>query len=340
MKKIGITIGDPNGIGPEIAIKAAGMKSLKKLCQIILIGEINVLEDTARKLNIRRRFVEWSDYKGVGIPVFHCVQEKAAKITPGKPSILGGQASISYVCLGGMLAQQKKIDALVTCPISKEYIIESGISDFTGHTEYLAELTNTEDFTLSYWHKDFRVAHVSSHVSLKDAIMLCKKDRIVMVAKLLNDAIKGTGIKKPRIGISGLNPHAGEAGAYGTEDIKEIMPAVKKLAKLKISAEGPVPPDIVFARMKGGIYDGVVAMYHDQGSIATKTLFFTLGGKGKTKVGGVNVTLGLPIIRTSVDHGTSFDIAGKGIADSRSLAEAVELAVKLAKGRKRKTKTR
>lgn len=328
---IGITIGDPNGIGPEIAIKAARSAKLKKQCTMVLIGETRVLERTAKKIGVRTKFVPLEEYKGKGIAVIDCPQEKPTKIQWGKNTGEAGGASINYVCLGGIMAMNKKIDAVVTCPVSKESVILSGISGFSGHTEYLAELTNTEDFTLSLWHGNYRVAHVTCHVSLQDAIRFCEKGRIVKVGKLLNQAIISTGIRRPKLAVAGLNPHAGEAGAFGDEEVKDIIPAVKSLRKAGVNAEGPVPGDVIFARMKGGVYDGVVAMYHDQGHAATKTLFFSLGGKGKSTVGGVNVTLGLPIVRTSVDHGTSFDIAGKGIADPQSLIDAVELAVKLAK---------
>lgn len=332
--RIGISIGDPNGIGPEIAIKAAQSKQIRRLCEVVLIGEQSVLEQTAKRLRLKARFSNWADPCLAGIPVMECVLEKPTQIRWGKIDPAAGAASIGYVCLGGTLALQKKIDALVTCPISKEAIIESGVSDFTGHTEYLVELTGATDYTLCLWHGNFRVAHATCHVSLRQAIELCQRDRIVRTARLLHQALQAAGIKSPRIGIAGLNPHAGEHGAFGYEEAKEIVPAVSRLRKNGLRVDGPVPGDVVFARMKGGIYDGVVAMYHDQGHAATKTLFFTLGGKGKSKVGGVNVTLGLPIIRTSVDHGTSFDIAGKGIADPTSLMDAVALAVAFAKRRK------
>ncbi len=329
--QIGITIGDPNGIGPEIAIKVAKLQKLKKICDIVLVGEIEVLRYTAKKFNIKQKFVDFGEKSKAGIPVVECLQEKPTKIKFGKITSEAGGASISYVCLGGMLAQQKKIDALVTCPISKEAVINSGISDFTGHTEYLAELSGAENSILSYWYKGIRIAHVTSHVSLKDSIGLCTKENIVTTARLLNEYIRGVGIKKPVIGICGLNPHAGENGAYGDEEILQIIPAIKKLKRQGVNAKGPIPADIIFAQQRSGMYDGVVAMNHDQGGIALKTFAFSFGKK--SKVGGVNVTLGLPFIRTSVDHGTSFDIAGKGIADTTSLVDAVELAVKLAKSK-------
>ncbi len=331
---IGITIGDPNGIGPEIAVKAACMPKLKKLGRIFLIGERSVLEETAARLRMKARFTDWAAPVSGCIPVIECTQETSTQIRWGKIDPRAGAASVSYVCLGGVLALQRKIDALVTCPVSKEAVIESGIGNFTGHTEYLVELTGAKDYALSLWHGNFRVAHVSCHVSLRQALELCKRDRIVKTARLLYDALRSAGIRRPRIGVSGLNPHAGENGAFGCEDIQEVLPAVNQLRKSGMNVEGPIPPDVIFARMKGGVYDGVVAMYHDQGHVATKTLFFCLGGKGKSTVGGVNVTLGLPIIRTSVDHGTSFDIAGKGIADPASLVDAIELAARLATKRK------
>jgi 4-hydroxythreonine-4-phosphate dehydrogenase len=331
MLKIGITIGDPNGIGPEIAIKAALSKTIKQLCEVTLIGETKVLERTAKHLKMKAEFENFPAFLPDTISVFECPRKAPTIISWGKVSANAGGASLAYVQKGIDLALNGQIDALVPCPVSKESVILSGDKIFTGHTEYLVKKTKGGDYSLALWHGNFRVAHVSCHVSLKEAIRLCKKKRIVTVGKLLSSAIKADGIKKPRIGVIGLNPHAGEAGAFGNEEIKEIIPAIKQMRRTGIDAYGPVPPDIIFARMKAGVYDGVVAMYHDQGHIATKTLFFSLGGKGKSTVGGVNVTLGLPIIRTSVDHGTSFDIAGQGVADPSSLIDAITLAVKLAK---------
>jgi 4-hydroxythreonine-4-phosphate dehydrogenase len=329
MKLLGISIGDPNGIGPEIAIKTVLDRSLKKKCHIVLIGDLRILRETAKKVGIRCAFVPFDNFATSGIQVIGPDPIVPTKIRWGEITSSAGRASLSYVYTGGLLALKKKIDALVTAPISKESVIRSGQKNFTGHTEYLAELTDTKEFALALWHGAYRVAHVSCHVSLREAIVACRKERIVQVGKFLHRAIKSEGVKDPVIGIAGLNPHAGEAGAYGREEAREIIPAVKQLRRSGINAVGPVPPDIVFARMKGGVYDGVVAMYHDQGHIATKTLFFSLDKKGKASVHGVNVTLGLKIIRTSCDHGTSFDIAGKGSADYTSLKEAVELAVKL-----------
>lgn len=335
MKTIGISIGDPNGIGPEIAIKAWRKMRPNRQVRVCLIGEHQVLKRTAKKIGIPAKIGNAQSPKGHGIPLFECPQEKPTPIAWGMVTPETGAASLSYACLGAMLAMQGKIDALVTCPISKEAVILGGNSGFTGHTEYLSELTGAKEAVLSYWHGNFRIAHVTSHVSLREAIGKCKAERIIPVAMLFAKAIRNAGIPRPRLGICGLNPHAGEGGAYGDEEIDEIAPAVAKLKKSGIRACGPIPPDIAFARMKGGTYDGVVAMVHDQGSIALKTLFFSLGPNGESSVGGVNVSLGLPIVRTSVDHGTSFDIAGKGIADPTSLMDALDLAGQLARKRSR-----
>jgi 4-hydroxythreonine-4-phosphate dehydrogenase len=227
-----------------------------------------------------------------------------------------------------------EVDAVVTGPIHKESLNLGG-HRYSGHTEIFADLTNTSDYAMMLADDDFRVTHVSTHVSLRQACDLVTSKRVLTVILLAYNALQKLGITRPKIGVAGLNPHSGEGGLFGTEEIEEIIPAITKAQAMGISVEGPVPPDTLFAKTRGGQYDMAIAMYHDQGHIAMKTAGFSLDSRtGQwTAVSGVNVTLGLPIIRVSVDHGTAFGKAGKGTANSRSMIQALELAAKFARGK-------
>ena len=215
---------------------------------------------------------------------------------------------------------------MVTAPLSKE-AVEPSQPGFSGHTEYIGALCGDPEPVLSLFHGEWVVAHVSTHISLRDACDRVQIPRLLKTARLLVDALQRTGKANPRIGVAGLNPHAGEGGLFGREEIEVIAPAVEQLRSEGISVTGPLPADVVFPQMKAGRFDGVVAMYHDQGHVVTKTLGFELGEKRLLR--GVNATLGLDLVRTSVDHGTGFDIAWKGLADWHSLLDAAELAAHL-----------
>ena len=253
----------------------------------------------------------------------------------GKVSAMCGKASVEYIEKGIAMAMANQIDAVVTGPIHKESINQAGCPH-PGHTEIFGTLTGTKDYAMMLVGGDLRVVHVSTHVSLRQAIERTKKPRILTVIRLANRAMKALGIAEPKIAVAGLNPHAGEHGLFGDEEIKEIIPAIEEARAEGIAADGPIAPDTVFGRTRGGLYDIVVCMYHDQGHIPLKTLGFTFDKATQkwTSVAGVNVTLGLPIIRTSVDHGTAFGKAGKGTAAHDSMLDAIEVAVKLAQGRK------
>jgi len=233
------------------------------------------------------------------------------------------------------MALAKEIDAVVTGPINKESINQAGCPH-PGHTEIFAVLTNTKDYAMMLIGEDLRVVHVSTHVSLRQAIERTKKPRVLTVIRLAHRALKALGIAEPKIAVAGLNPHAGEHGLFGDEEIKEIIPAIEEARTEGITVDGPIAPDTVFGRARGGLYDIVVCMYHDQGHIPLKTLGFTFDKTAQkwTSMSGVNVTLGLPIIRTSVDHGTAFGKAGKGTAAYDSMLDAIDVAIKLAQGRK------
>jgi 4-hydroxythreonine-4-phosphate dehydrogenase len=258
-----------------------------------------------------------------------------AKHVYGKVSPMCGKASVEYIEKGIAMALAKEIDAVVTGPINKESINQAGCPH-PGHTEIFAVLTNTKDYAMMLIGEDLRVVHVSTHVSLRQAIERTKKPRVLTVIRLAHRALKALGIAEPKIAVAGLNPHAGEHGLFGDEEIQEIIPAIEEARAEGITVDGPIAPDTVFGRARGGLYDIVVCMYHDQGHIPLKTLGFTFDKTTQkwTSMSGVNVTLGLPIIRTSVDHGTAFGKAGKGTAAYDSMLDAIDVAIKLAQGRK------
>jgi 4-hydroxythreonine-4-phosphate dehydrogenase len=248
---------------------------------------------------------------------------------------MAGKAAFEAVKKVIELAMSDEVDATVTGPINKEAMNDAGFH-YTGHTEIYAEFTKTKDYTMLLVDKNLRVVHVSTHVSLRQACDNVKKDRVLAVIKLAYDTMKNFGIAEPRIGVAGLNPHAGEGGLFGWEEKDEIIPAIEEAHSMGINVEGPVPPDTLFSKAKGGQYDIVVAMYHDQGHIPLKVVGFNWNEQEKkwSSVSGVNITLGLPIIRTSVDHGTAFGKAGKGTATHESLLHAIEYAAKFAVQRK------
>ncbi len=245
-----------------------------------------------------------------------------------------GRASYEYVAKMIELALAGEVDATVTGPINKAALNAAGFH-FAGHTEIYAHLTQTRDYSMMLAEGGFRVAHVSTHVSLREACDRVKKERVLKVIRLADEALRRLGIDHPRIGVAGLNPHCGEGGLFGVEDDQEIAPAVAAARADGISAEGPLPADTIFSKMRGGMYDLVVVNYHDQGHIPTKLVGFQYDDRTGTwgAMAGVNITLGLPIIRTSVDHGTAFGKAGEGRANPQSMVEAVVLAARLAAGR-------
>jgi 4-hydroxythreonine-4-phosphate dehydrogenase len=243
-----------------------------------------------------------------------------------------GQASFEYVTTVIDLAFKGEIDGTVTGPINKAAINVAG-HHYAGHTEIYADLTSTLDYAMMLVDGNFRVVHVSTHVSLREACERVKKNRIIRVIDLTDDALRKLGIASPRIGVAGLNPHCGEEGMFGAEDEEEIRPAVEHAAKSGKNVDGPIPPDSVFPKMRGGMYDAVVVMYHDQGHIPIKLIGFQYDDKAGVwgTVAGVNVTLGLPIVRTSVDHGTAFGKAGEGRANPQSMIEAIRMAALLSR---------
>lgn len=338
MKKIiGITMGDPAGIGPEISIKAFLNPNLYERCHPILIGDKSVLDFYLAKhpeLNLKVNVVEKPREGKFTLGTIDLIDLKvvAMKDLPiGEVSKTGGNAAFQYVKKVIELALAKEVDATVTNPLNKEAMNLAG-HHYAGHTEIYAQLTGTDKYTMMLADGNLRVVHVSTHVSLREACDLATKERVLDVIRIADKACKDLGIANPRIAVAGLNPHCGENGLFGQEEIKEINPAVKAAQAEGINAFGSLPADTVFSKANGGMYDIVVAMYHDQGHIPLKLLGFVYdqNTKGWKAVKGVNITLNLPIIRTSVDHGTAFDQAGKWTASEASLENAIDYAIRLA----------
>jgi 4-hydroxythreonine-4-phosphate dehydrogenase len=333
---IGISVGDPAGIGPEITAKALALPEIYELCRPLAIAEFEMMKEAVRfsRSNLKIHSVA---SPGEGLYQLGTIDLLDLKNVNGKSiqhkTILAeyGRASFEYVKKIIELAMGKEIDATVTGPISKEAINLAGFH-YSGHTEIYADLTQTKDYAMMLMHEHFRVIHVSTHVSLREACNRVKKDRVLRVIRLGDETVKRLGVQHPRIAVAGLNPHAGESGLFGREEIEEIEPAIKLVQKEGLMVEGPIPPDTIFSKMQGGQYDLVVVMYHDQGHIPTKLIGFQYDDKTKTwgSMSGVNITCGLPIIRVSVDHGTAFGKAGEGRANPESMIQAIKIAAQLA----------
>ena len=334
---LAITMGDPASIGPEIAVKALLRPEIYEICRPLLVGDAKVFEQILDKLQLPAKInvvqkVADAEFVFGAIDVFDLNITDVSKLEFGKIDTMCGEASFQAVKKAIELAIAKEVDATVTGPINKKSINEAG-HHFAGHTEIYAHYTGTKKFAMLLVEDNINVIHVSTHVSLRQACDLVKKDRIIQVIELIIDGLKRLGKTNLRIGVAGLNPHSGDNGLFGTEDIEEIAPAIEEAKRLGYDVEGPVPPDTMFAKAAMGAYGGVVAMYHDQGHIPFKLAGFKWNAEKQQmdSVKGVNITLGLPIIRTSVDHGTAFEIAGKGIASPDAMLLAIESAVQLAK---------
>jgi 4-hydroxythreonine-4-phosphate dehydrogenase len=339
---VGITMGDPSGIGPEISVKALGRAEIYDLCRPLIIGDAGVMEKAAREAVKRpapvirpAAAVEECFFRHGTIDVLdqHSVKIDSLKI--GKVDAMSGEAAFVSVKKAIELALAGEIDATVTNPLNKEALNLAG-RHFAGHTEIYAELTGTKDYSMMLAEGNLRVVHVSTHVSLREACDRVKKERVLKVIELAHNTCRDLGMNEPRVAVAALNPHAGENGLFGKEESEEIAPAIEAARARGICVDGPVPPDTVFSKALGGIYDIVVAMYHDQGHIPLKVTGFQYdSARGEWRaVKGVNITLGLPIIRSSVDHGTAFGHAWQGSASELSLISAIEYGVKLALNRR------
>lgn len=336
-KIIGITMGDPAGIGSEITVKALSLNRIYEDCCPIVIGDAAMMlaaVGISGKENIKIhpvKSVKEAYFKPGVIDVYDMKIAEPKKLILGEVSAIAGEAAYQYVKKAIDLAIAGEIDATVTNAFNKEAINLAG-HNYSGHTEIYAKLTGTKKYTMMLALDQVRVVHVSTHVSLREACDRVKKERVLEVIMLASQTCTELGITHPKIGVAGLNPHSGEHGLFGSEEIEEIIPAIEEAVKLGIHVEGPVPPDTVFSKARGGWYDIVVAMYHDQGHIPLKVIGFVYNQKEQKWDGvkGVNITLGLPIIRTSVDHGTAFDQAGMGIANEQSLINAIDYGIRLA----------
>jgi 4-hydroxythreonine-4-phosphate dehydrogenase len=334
---IGITMGDPAGCGPELTIKALSKPEIYKECRPLAVGDMKMFADSIRILKSPLKLHKISDVKEAKfeygtIDVYHMELVDMDKFEYGKVSAMCGEAAFQCVVKVIDLAMKGEIDATVTNALNKEALNLAG-HHYSGHTEIYAEYTHTKSYCMMLADGDLRVAHVSTHVSLRDACDKVKKPRVLEVIRLANDACKKIGIAEPKVGVCGLNPHAGEDGLFGTEEITDISPAIEEAKKEGINAMGPLPPDTAFSKARGGWYDIVVVMYHDQGHIPLKVVGFVYDKKFQKwdAVRGVNITLGLPIIRTSVDHGTAFGHAGTGTQNEISLVNAIDYAIRMAK---------
>jgi 4-phospho-D-threonate 3-dehydrogenase / 4-phospho-D-erythronate 3-dehydrogenase len=334
-RHLAITMGDPAGIGPEIIIKACqklGARIEAGDLRLVIIGSGPALKNAETTLGaglaipeVRATDPEWPNL------CFLQADDEREPIRPGVLSADGGRFAFKAIEQGVRFAQAGRIGGIVTAPLNKEALNKAGYH-YPGHTEMLAELTGVKGSVMMLAHGNMRVSHVSTHVALEDVPKRLTPERLRYVIDLTDKALRGLGMARPKIAVAALNPHAGEGGLFGRQDIDVSGPTIAKAVSDGLDIVGPVPGDIVFVKLRAGQYDAVIAMYHDQGHIPVKLLGFEIDPEtGRwQELSGVNITLGLPIIRTSVDHGTAFDIAGKGIANERSLIEAIEYAEQLA----------
>ena len=330
-------MGDPAGIGPEIALKAAQTQDCQLISRPVILGDLAVLRETARRLDSRIELIDWSvedpyPEESQRLPVIAISQLTSQQCVPGQPTPAGGDASYRYVEAGIQLALDNVIQGLATAPISKA-MWHAADRDYPGQTELLADLTHTQDVRMMLAGSQLRVILVTTHIPFAQVAATLSIDRIHTTIRLAAEHLKQFhGLANARLAVAGLNPHAGEGGAFGDEEERIIVPAIKQAREQEgsqgihqgILVDGPFPADSVFVRAVEGEFDGVICLYHDQGLIPLKLLSWT---------DGVNVTIGLPIVRTSPDHGTAFDIAGQGKADPRSMQAAIRLAVEMTKRR-------
>lgn len=330
---LAISLGDPAGIGPEIVLKALAHDDIFARCRPLVIGDRRMLSRAAPWVDQPPPTFESVDaprggaYRAGTIPILDLANTDPDDVPIGIESAAGGNAAVQAVFRACDLALAGDADAVVTAPLNKAAMHKAGFK-YPGHTELLAERTGAGKITMLLTGPNLRVVHVSMHVGLREAINRVTAERVLETIHLAHDACRALGIEHPRIAVAGLNPHASEGGLFGNEEATEIIPAIARARAEGLDVSDPQPPDTVFLRATKGAYDIVVAMYHDQGHIPMKLLAFD---------SGVNVSIGLPIIRTSVDHGTAFDIAGMGIAREESLIAAIDVAIQMVSARTRTT---
>jgi 4-hydroxythreonine-4-phosphate dehydrogenase len=322
---IAITMGDAAGIGPEVIAKALAFGKVDSVCRPLVVGESSIMQAAirliGRPLKLRPiRSVDEVEGQSGTVDLFDLHNIDPAAVTPGRICPACGRAAMEYVSKAVGLALNGEVGALVTAPINKEATRAAGYGE-AGHLEYIARLTGAAEYATMLVSGPLRVVHLTTHYPLRQACDFVTRERILARLKLTHRSFQGWGVSHPRLAVAALNPHGGEGGLFGSEESEEIAPAVREARALSIDARGPFPADSVFYRTIKGEFDAVLAMYHDQGHIPIKIYGFEKS---------VSVALGLPLIRTSVDHGTAFDIAGKGIANHESLVEAIKMAVGLA----------
>ena len=326
---IAVTMGDPAGIGPEIVARAFADPGFRDGNRALVVGDPGILERAAKLLGLPLRVNEISEPEEAtlepGAVDVLAVGELPEDLPFGELDARAGDAAFRYLERATSLASAGRVGAIATAPLNKEAMHLAG-HKYPGHTEILAELTGTGDYAMMLVTDELKVIHVSTHVSLREAIERVRPERELAVMRLAHDSLRKLGVESPKVAVAGLNPHAGENGLFGTEDLELIAPAVEEAREQGIEASGPWPPDTVLMRARRGEFDVVVVQYHDQGHIPVKLMGFDTG---------VNVTVGLPFVRTSVDHGTAFDIAGTGKADHASMRAALDLARKLASAEER-----
>jgi 4-hydroxythreonine-4-phosphate dehydrogenase len=324
---IALTVGDGNGIGPEVVLKSIARRSVRAICHPVLVGPEELFTSTAKRLHIRLRFVP---YEPGRVPEPGCVAlveptpRRTVRLQPGNITADAGAAAGAAIRTAGALARAGMVHAVVTAPVSKRAMHMAGIRS-PGQTEMFQRMTGARDVAMMLVAPKLRVGLATIHIPLRAVARSLTKALVMSRLRIVHNALKRDWrINRPRIAVLGLNPHAGEGGDMGDEEKSIIEPAMRALRNQGIPADGPFPADAFFGRGNPGAYDAVFAMYHDQGLIPLK-----MSARGK----GVNVSLGLPIVRTSPDHGTGFDIAGKGAADPASTIEAIRLAVAIARNR-------
>jgi len=313
--RIGITLGDVNGIGPEIALRAIARRDWPRNVHFVLVGSSSIVTAQARSLHLRP--------PGSRLSVWDPAPALAPAWKPGRIRADASRAAEAWIRAAVAACLDGRLHAMVTAPICKEGFKKAGI-DVPGHTELLAELTGTRRYAMMLFGGPLRVVLATRHLPLADVARKLKKKDVLEAIRITGEALPWLGCRRARIGVCGLNPHAGDGGAIGREEIDVIAPAIRSARRSGFNVTGPVPADVIFHRAVRGDFDAVVAMYHDQGLGPLKMLAFETG---------VNVTLGLPIVRTSPDHGTAFDIAGRGRANPSSMIEAVRQAIALAQRR-------
>ena len=327
---IGITMGDPTGIGPEILVRALSMEEPFRVCRPVVFGDREALSRAIRIQNLPATLeavdrIPQDGYLPRKIFFFPLSQLEAASLHFGQPDRACGEAMVKYIEEAVKRARNRELDAITTCPINKKAMNEAGYS-FPGHTELLAHLVGAPAVAMMFVGSKWRIVLVTIHLPLKDVSSRASKDRILSTLRLTDEGLKKYfGIPHPKIAVLGLNPHCGEGGLLGKEETREILPAIAEAKLFGMDAEGPFPADSFFNMSGRHAFDAVIAMYHDQGLIPIKMIDFKEA---------VNFTLGLPFIRTSVDHGTAYDIAGKGLADPTNLVKAILTAANLAKSKK------